>query len=240
MSVLAKAAQVVEVLLNAAGPTKLGVIADQVALPKSSAHRLLAELVNLGMVRRLEDGQYTVGYRLVRWGHAAERLVGIRTVAEPVMRELCCQVNESVYLHVLEGSHRVCIAAVDGPHTLRPVIRLGQIMSLGLGASGKLLLAYADEEVRKDAWAQATEQVRTYWPDDARLRQIRGQGWATSVAEMESGLTAVAAAVPTRDGSALGALTVAGSTARLPEDRCTALLPLLLTAAHEIAGAVAA
>ena len=66
MSVLVKAAQVVDVLLASDGPTKLGTLASEVQLPKSSIHRLLAELVELGVARRGDDGDYRPGYRLVQ------------------------------------------------------------------------------------------------------------------------------------------------------------------------------
>jgi len=240
VSVLVKAAQVIDVLNNNRFPTKLGLLAEEVGLPKSSTHRLLTELVSLGIVRKLEDGNYTPGYRLVQWGHAADLALGIRQAAEPIMRRLSDDVNESVHLHVPEGSHRVCAAGVPGPHTLRPVIRLGQVLPLGAGASGKLLLAFADDRVRAEARQQADDRIEATWPDDAQLATLRERGWATSTSEMESGLTAIAAVVPTRTGAALGALTVAGATARLPDERCAEVRPLVVSAAREIARAIGA
>lgn len=240
MSVLAKAAQVVDVLLANEGPTKLGTLASEVQLPKSSIHRLLAELVDLGVARRGDDGDYRPGYRLVQWGHAADRALGLRAAAEPLMRELSAKVRESLHLHVPDGSRRVCVAAVDGPHTLRPVIDLGQVMPLGRGAAGKVLLAYADPAVREDAWRLADERTREGWPDPATLKEIRQSGWAKSVAEIEPELTAISAAVPTQGGGALAALTVSGSTTRMSDERCRDLLPDLLGTVREIGRAVAA
>lgn len=240
MSVLAKTAQVVDVLLNADGPTKLGTLASEVQLPKSSIHRLLAELVDLGIARRGEDGDYRPGYRLVQWGYAADRALGLRGAAEPLMRELTAAAGESLHLHVRDGLRRVCVAAVDGPHMLRPVIHLGQVMPLGRGSAGKVLLAYADPDVRQRAWEGADKQTRAHWPDPALLDEIRERGWATSVAEMEPGLTAISAAVPNRAGGALAALTISGSTSRMTEQRCEELLPDLLGTAQAIRRAVAA
>lgn len=240
MSVLVKAAQVIDVLNHNRFPTKLGALAEEVGLPKSSTHRLLNELVGLGLVRKLEDGNYTPGYRLVQWGQSADLALGIRQAAEPIMRRLSDEVRESVHLHVPEGSHRVCAAGVPGPQTLRPVIRLGQILPLGAGASGRLLLAYADDRVRADARQLADDRVEAAWPDEAELATLRERGWATSTAEVESGLTAISAVVPTRTGAALGALTVAGAEARLPDERCAEIRPLVVSAAREIARAIGA
>ena len=240
MSVLLKAAQVIDVLNHHRTPTKLGVIAEAVGLPKSSAHRLLNELVGLGVVRKLEDGNYTPGYRLVQWGHSADLALGIRQAAEPIMHQLSDAVSESVHLHVPEGSHRVCVATVPGPQTLRPVIRLGQVLPLGAGASGRLLLAYADERIRADARQLADDRAESIWPDEAELALLRERGWATSTGEMESGLTAIAAAVSTRTGQALGALTVAGASTRLSPERCAEVRPLVVSAARRLARALGA
>lgn len=239
MSVLAKAAQVVDVLLSSDGPTKLGTLASEVQLPKSSIHRLLAELVDLGVARRGEDGDYRPGYRLVQWGHAADRALGLRAAAEPLMRELSASVHESLHLHVPDGARRVCVAAVDGPHTLRPVIHLGQVMPLGRGAAGKVLLAYAASSVREEAWNLADERTRALWPNPETLEEIRAQGWAKSIAEMEPELTALSAAVPTRTGGALASLTVSGWTGRMSDERCQELLPDLLSTVERIGRAVA-
>lgn len=239
MSVLAKTAQVVDVLVRNDGPTKLGTLAAEVQLPKSSIHRLLAELVELGLARRGEDGAYRPGYRLVRWGHAANRSLKLHSIAEPLMRSLSAKVGETLHLHVPEGSHRVCIAGVDGPHTLRPVIQLGQIMPLGIGAAGKVLLAFAATPVHDEAWASATDRARAIWPSAEKLAEIRERGWATSIAEMEPELTAMAAAVPTPTGGAIAALTIAGATTRMTESRRQEILPHLLATVRTIGEAAA-
>lgn len=241
MSVLVKAAHVIDVLNRSTTPTKLGTIAEEVGVPKSSAHRLLAELAALGVVRKVEDGGYTVGYRLIQWGHDAELALSIRSVAEPLMRQLSETICESVQFYVPEGSHRICVASVPGPQTLRPFMHPGKILPLGAGASGKLLLAFAKPHVRVRARQLAAEDLEARWPDETELGLIRERGWATSTGEMEDGLTAVAAAVLTRSGDdALGALTVAGATTRLPSERCRELRPSIVRVAEEIARAIGA
>jgi len=134
----------------------------------------------------------------------------------------------------------MCVAGGDGPHTLRPVIHLGQVMPLGRGAAGKVLLAYADPGVREQAWEQADERTRAVWPDADAREATRRRGWAKSVAEMEPELTAISAAVPTRTGGAVAALSVSGSTFRMSEERCEELLPRLLETVRQIGRAVSA
>jgi DNA-binding IclR family transcriptional regulator len=239
VSVLDKSVQIIDVLGHAPGPVRLGAVAEAVSLPKSSTHRLLGEMARLGLVRHRGDGDYTLGYRLVQWGQLADERLELRTIAEPVMRRLSTDVTESVHLHVPEGAHRVCVAGVDGPHMLRPVITLGAPNRLGVGAAGKLLMAYADPRVRDRALELTPEDARRWLPSSSDLALIRSRGWSTSVGELEPGLTAFAAAVLAPDGAALAALTVAGATPRLPEGRTDEIVRRLLDGAAEIGELVA-
>ena len=69
-------------------------------MPKSSTHRLLSELAALGIVRRTEDGRYSLGPRLLYWGEAAAETFDLRAIAEPTMRRLRDEVGESVHLYI--------------------------------------------------------------------------------------------------------------------------------------------
>lgn len=229
MSVLEKSAQIIDVLGRADGPVRLGAVAEAVAMPKSSTHRLLGELARLGVVRTRGSGHYTLGYRLVQWGALADSRVELRAVAEPAMRRLSETVAESVHLHVPDGIERICVAGVPGPHLLRPVIDVGTARRLGRGAAGKLLLAFADGATRRRAVAGETSR-----PSDAELDAIRGRRWAASVGELELGLSAWAAAIRSPDGRALAAVAVSGASSRLPAERGPDIVERLLAAAQDI------
>jgi len=237
MSVLEKAVQVIDLLGRASGPVRLGAIAESMSVPKSTAHRLLSELTAHGLVRRAGDGEYALGYRLVQWGHLADRSVGLRHIAEPVMTRLRDQVRESVHLYVTEEDHRVCVLSAEGPHTLRPVAVLGRPMPIGFGAAGKLLYAYADESVQRRVAASLPEHRGHLLPDAAERAAIRERRFAVSVSEMEDGLSALATPIIT-PGGVSGALAIASTTARMPESRYEEIRELLVEAAAEIAAAL--
>lgn len=239
MSVLEKSVQIIDVLGRAEGPVRLGAVADAVAMPKSSTHRLLGEMARLGLVRTGGDGDYTLGYRLVQWGQLADDRLDLRTIAEPVMRRLSDDVAESCHLHVPDGANRVCVAAVPGPQMLRPVITIGSTRRLGTGAAGKLLLAYADPRARARAVELTPAVERGALPSVDELAAYRERRWARSVGELEAGLSSWAAAVLTADGEALAAITVSGATSRLPDERGPEVVERLLAAADELGALVA-
>jgi IclR family transcriptional regulator, KDG regulon repressor len=238
VSVLDKTVQVIDVLGRASGPMRLGSVAEHLAMPKSSAHRLLTELAHHGLVRRAGEGEYALGYRLVQWGHLADRSVGLRPLAEPVMTELRDEIRESVHLYVRQDLHRVCVLSVEGPHTLRPVAVLGSPMPLGYGAAGKLLLAHADERVLEAVERDLPEHRDRTLPTREDLAAIRDSGVAVSVGEMEDGLTALATPVRAPGGGVFAALAIAGVTTRMPAERHPEVVRPLTDAAARISAAI--
>ena len=224
MSVLEKASDLIDCLGRAGEPVTLGYVRSALGMPKSSTHRLLGELATLGIVRRTEDGRYSLGPRLLYWGEAAADTFDLRAVAELPMRRLRDEVGESVHLYVREHDTRICIAAVEGRHELRPFIQLGRPLPLRVGAAGKLLLAFADREIQelelKRALADASSRPNVPGARlGEQLQQIRADRWATSMGEREEGVSAAATAVVDSRDRVVAALCVSAPTTRLGEER---------------------
>ena len=239
MSVLEKASDLIDCLGQASEPVSLGYVRSALDMPKSSTHRLLTELAALGIVRRTEDGRYSLGPRLLYWGEAAADTFDMRAVAEQPMRRLRDDVGESVHLYVREHDKRICIAAVEGRHTLRPFIQLGRALSLRAGAAGKLLLAFADAETRRleigRARAESEDLPNAPGPRLAeQLERIRAERWSTSVGEREEGVSAVAAPIVDSGGRVVAALTISAPTTRMGEGRFSAMRKPLDECAAEI------
>jgi DNA-binding IclR family transcriptional regulator len=241
MSVLEKASDLIDHLGQAGEPVTLAHVRSALAMPKSSTHRLLTDLAALGIVRRTPDGRYSLGPRLLYWGEAAAETFDLRAIAEPPMRRLRDEIGESVHLYVRDEDTRICIAAVEARHELRPFIQLGRALPLRAGAAGKLLLAFADEETRRIEVERApgdTERLPNA-PGAAlaaQLARIRSDGWATSIGEREAGVAAVATSVIDSTGRVVAALCISGPTIRLDPDRLDALRAPLAAAASEISG----
>jgi IclR family transcriptional regulator, KDG regulon repressor len=224
MSVLEKASELIDCLGRAGEPVTLGYVRSALGMPKSSTHRLLGELASLGIVRRTEDGRYSLGPRLLYWGEAAADTFDLRAVAEGPMRGLRDQLGESVHLYVRDHDTRICIAAVEGRHELRPFIQLGRPLPLRVGAAGKLLLAFAAADVReielKRALDDGAAMPNAPGPRLAeQLDRIRAERWATSMGEREEGVSAVATAIVDSRDRVVAALCISAPTTRLGSDR---------------------
>ena len=200
MSVLEKASDLIDALGRAGEPVTLNYVRSVLGMPKSSTHHLLAELASLGIVRRTEDGRYSLGPRLLYWGEAAADTFDMRAIADQPMRRLRDELGESIHLYVREHDTRICIAAVEARHELRPFIQLGHPLPLRVGAAGKLLLAYADAETQREELARAAgdrDRLPNAPGEELRdqLAAIRRDRWATSVGEREEGVSAAATSI---------------------------------------------
>jgi len=242
MSVLEKATQILDVVAEAPEAATLTSIAQRLGQPRSSTHRLLSELVQLGLLFRVGPANYAPGPRLARWGDAAGGSSDIVRISKTAMVHLRDVVGESVHLYVRQRDRRVCVSAVEGKYELRHFTEVGKPLPLSVGASGKVLLAFADpatqaQELRRVAREPLTPRAPTADELVAQLEQIRLTEWSMSFGEREEGLAAAAVPIRNRAGAVHAALSISGPTARLTAERLEGLRDDLTAAASGISRA---
>lgn len=238
MSVLDKSASAIDSLARKGRPMTLAEVSEDLGLPKSSVHRLLGELTVLRIARRTPEGRFALGPRLLSWGASAAESFVIRGVAEPWMHRLRDTTGESVHLYIRQDKHRICLASVEGRSALRPVVPTGGQQPLGVGSSGKLLLAFAPAHVHEEVRAEAAHAGRWVAGDD-ELDAIRQSHWAVAIHEREQGLSGAATSVRDSQGQVLAALSISGSSTRLTAERYTEVRDDVFAIANEIGAAVA-
>jgi IclR family acetate operon transcriptional repressor len=69
---------------------------------------------------------------------------------------------------------------------------------------------------------------------ELQLADVRRQGWAATVEELEIGLNAVAAPIRSYEGNVIAAVSVSGPSYRLAPDQISTLAITVLRAADEI------
>lgn len=236
MTTLEKAAELLDVLAADGRPLRLIDLAELLGMPKSSTHRLVSALGELGVVRRDPLGLYTLGPRVVAWGARAVGQLDIRDLCEDILRSFNARFGESVNLHVARGDDRVCVAAVRGRFSLVPSVAVGSTRPIGSGAAGRVLLAWADPAARGRALERQRAADRPV-PTAADLAVVRAERWAVVRDELELGLTAAAAPV-LGVGGLLGAVTIGGASARLTDELLESVRRPLQDCADELAAAM--
>jgi DNA-binding IclR family transcriptional regulator len=192
VGVLDKAAAVLGALEP--GPRSLGDLVAATGLSRATAHRLAVALEAHGLVRRDDEGRFSLGLRLIGLGHAAAEALPGWLDARPALAWLVEQTGESAQLYVRDGDARVCVESLDAPHELRTIVPVGARLPLGRGSAGRLLQPSAAEE----------------------------RGWVESVGERQAGVASVSAPVVAPDGRVVAAVSVSGPidrTSRSPGRR---------------------
>jgi len=200
-------------------------ISRRTGFHRSRVMRIIGTLASRGYL--LQDpatGAVSPGPQLMFLGKSYERNQSVIGLARPVLRELMERTGESASFFVREGAERVVLAREESTHDLRYFAVEGQRMALHAGASGKVLLAFGPEEIRRrylDGDRLEALTPRTITDPEAlgrELEVIRKRGYAVSRAERLSDVGAVAAPVFDGEGSLIGAIAIAGPVSRYDPD----------------------
>lgn len=215
-------------------------VADALGCAKSTAHRHLTTLDDLGYVVVDSDG-YHIGLGFLNLGqHARKHIQGYELAKEKV-EELADTTGERAQFIVEEHGVAVYAHRSFGEHAVRTDPGIGSRIPLHSTSAGKAILAHIDETRRNEIIEQTDfdpitdttitkpEQLR------AELGDIRERGYSFNREENLEGLNAVGVPVRASDGDVIGALSVSGPTHRLRDERFTEELPkLLLGTANEL------
>ncbi len=215
-------------------PASVGVadLSRALGLSKGTVSRYLRRLEQAGVLQRLPDRRYVLGSRVYDWGQAAAPGSDVRRWAHPVMEQLASEFGETVSLFVpiAERGEAVCIDQVDGLFPIRLNAAVGRYLPLHVGASPRLLLAFAPVEEREAFLARgsfptlATATITEAATLRPLLEETRRVGYVLSQNESDEG--AVGAAAPIRDagGVVRAALSVAGPATRIEGSRRNAIV----------------
>ncbi len=128
-------------------------VATALALPTSTAHRLLGSLRNRGYVVRVKGGRYRLGPAAIALGRrAADDAVapGLRAALERVAAET----GETAVVGIRDpaGGGLLILDRIESTHRLRMVVDVGHVVPLHAGAGSKALLAHlAPAEIERVA-----------------------------------------------------------------------------------------
>ncbi|QJD84800.1 IclR family transcriptional regulator [Cohnella herbarum] len=211
-------------------------IAGRVGLHKSTVHRLLATLEDKGFLTRdVATDKYRLGLSVLELSANLSRSDDPSVVLLPEMEQLRDQLSETVSLYVRDRAERVRIQAVQSMQAIRRVATVGARLPLSVGASSKVLLAFAEPGIRGIVMADPS------WPVQLdrsafgkQLDEIVAAGYATSYEEREPGAAAVSAPIFNRSGKLVAALSVSGPSNRLTPDRMHEFAPAIIESAHRM------
>ena len=193
-------------------------LADELELSRSSAHRYVATLAELGYLEQMDDRRYRLGLGVIDLGLSSLGSTGLGELARPHLAALRERSALTVSLAVLDGQDIIFLERLRGRHARRSAVELaidsGSRLPAHCTALGKVLLAHlpAPEQQRLLSSVRLARHAPNTITASGALRQelgrVRAQGLAVEDQELAPGLLAIAA--PVRDGSdeVLGAIDI--------------------------------
>lgn len=231
-----------ELLAHHRDGMSLSEISTELAIPKSSAHGLLATLLSRGYLRPgRSDRTYRLGARLFELGSSYMAGADLLSEGQEVVRETARACDETVHLAILDGDEVLYIAKEEGTNTIRMVSAVGRrFPAYGTGVGKMLLSALPPAEVDRlyppdKRLAPITPRTIT---DPVAFRReladIRERGYATDDEESTPGLCCIAAPVFDSHDDVVAAISVSVPTVRFTAERRSGLRLLVQQGADRL------
>jgi IclR family acetate operon transcriptional repressor len=220
-----KSMQLLDALVAGKGPMTLSDLASCTALPKTTAFRYLYTLRASGFVEYDERTErYLIGPRVAVSAPLPDHAERIREVAQPTMRRLQRQFNETVNLGIRDGQDIVYIDMVGSTRLLHTEAKIGKRDPLHSTALGKAILltmgsTEVDRSVPRRMMARTPHTItdRDRFFDELALSAQRH--YALDMEENELGARCVAAAIcAPGSGAAIAAISISGPSQLMTMD----------------------
>lgn len=196
-------------------------VAAEIGVPRSSAHALLASLVDIGLLQCRSRGRYRIGWRVVELNQTLQGTVDVRSVAAPVLAALSEKYGETTHLAIMERYRVLYVDKVEGNHVINVTgARIGAHLDAHCSAVGKVLLAHClPSEIERNV---TNKPLRRLTPSTItnplaltqELRSVLRTGCAFDAGETVSEVHCVAAPIRDDMGVVIAALSITAPATR--------------------------
>ncbi|HSR70888.1 MAG TPA: IclR family transcriptional regulator [Kiloniellales bacterium] len=241
-SALGRALAVLETLVETDRSLGLQEIANRLDLPRQSAHRILNQLIDLGLLQRhIDRDRFLPGPRM-RW-LALETLYQSHSSGpwHAILEDLADTTQETCNIGVLDKNKVLLVDRVESKWALRVHSQVGRRLEPHSSAIGRLLLAHLPKKRRHELIG--IKPLKRFTPftivDEDELERefvtIRRQGYSLSNQATTPGIFAIAVPICDPQGRVVAGLACQAPLVRMSPDRATTeALPPLREAARRM------
>ncbi len=175
-------------------------IESEISLPKATAFRILRTLQHQGFVKK-ENGRYLAGSGLVEIGILALNQAEIRSLSIPALQDLTHKTGFTSHLAIPSANKSLLVEVCDSPNPVRVASRPGSLVDLHCSSTGKIFLAYTDENQielpgkngKLEKYTSKTILSKKVLM--ASMQDIRDKGYAIDDQELHDDIRCVAAPI---------------------------------------------
>ena len=245
MSSRDRALSIIELLATKADGLPLSEIADQLRIPRSATHRLLADLRDTDYVRQEHDGgPYRLTVKLISLSLAYSNAAGITDLIRPILDQFAEKTGELAMICVLEGSKLMRASKAQGARQglqYNPA-EIPEVYLAATANGHALLSCFTNDEALQFVAKQGLSR-EGYGPNAPQsfadlvvyLEATRKRGYAWIKEVFEAGTTSIAAPIFLHGTKKpIGTVSLAGPVQRMTDEKIEALAVTLLQAAEDL------
>ncbi|ASJ75612.1 IclR family transcriptional regulator [Granulosicoccus antarcticus] len=228
-------------LVVSEGPLRFAELLELSAIPKGTLHRLLNELADERLIQFDERSHtWSAAYRILEMANRIWTRSDIRVLAQDQLMALKALSGETVQIAILADTHVVVIDHVESTRSVRHSITVGSRMPVYCTGTGKVLLAWCDDEQQRDIISRISFSrftPNTITDKTALLKElstVSQRGFAIDAEERFLGSHCIAAPVVDSTGRAIAGLSITAPAFRISEEELISWGPELIAAAAEI------
>lgn len=234
-SVIERVVRILDAFTPQVRVLSVGEVARRAGLPVATASRLVAELVEHGLLARDVDRRVRIGTRLWELGSRASPTLSLRELAMPVLEQLLRAVGHHAQLGVLDGEEVLFVERLSTEQAVINYTRIAARLPIHASSSGLVLLAYGSELLQERVLAGPLPRFTPFTITDGRelrrrLADIRQHGFVLCPGYLHPEATGIA--VPVRDQA--GQVAAAVSVIVPNDEHARTHVPTLTAAARGI------
>ena len=235
--------RLLEVVAGFPAGVTLAQLVGLLGLPKTTVHRLLRGLTDVGALTEGPGGTYRLGPRLLGMLYAGASEDWIQGLTQPLLRELADETGETCYIARLVETRIQSVAIVTPENAVRGYVVPGRELWPHAAASAKAILAFQIEPVIAAVLASGLPRLtsRTQTDRTALLKElaaIRQSGIASCIGEDVDGFAGIACPIPIDGVEVTYSLAITGTIDSLIERNRARYESLLVPLARRIAAAM--
>lgn len=239
---LVKLVKVLECFSTTDRALTLAEICQRTGFPRSTTHRLLASLREVGFLEQdRERDRYRLGLKLFELGNTALSNFDLHREAGPFVESLRRITGHVVHLAVFDGHRAVVIRRADpSPENASPAASTFiESAHAHCTSVGKAILAWQPDETIDRLIAEGLEKFTANTIDTgpklkAELEIIRNRGYAVDEAEHQPGLRCVGAPIRNQNGVVFAGISISGSAWQIPSENVPELSKVVIHNADQI------
>lgn len=218
---LVKLIRILDSFSTTARSLSLAEICQRTGFPKTTTHRLVASLRDVGLLDQDSDrDHYRLGIKLFELGNTVLANMDLHREARPFVDALGRMTAQVVHLAVFDGRHAVVVGRSD-PQSDAAARAFVESAPAHCTSVGKAILAYLPEATIDRFIAGGLERFTdtTLADAPALLRDLaitRKRGYSIDEGEHQPGLRCVGAPIRDISGRVFAAISVSGPFWKLP------------------------